>query len=165
MSKAVVYILLLFLLLPGSSALPPYFAYGSNLSPFWLSLRTLTPPQAPAPATLPLHSLRINLGAAASVEPSSSAVEGLLYELPAAAWLALCASEGVPLAYRPVRVRVRLGVGGELGGEVEAVTFRSFKGRGSNKTEQWYKDILVKGGRENGLSEAYVRDVLEALET
>ena len=29
----------------------------------------------------------------------------------------------------------------------------------------WYKDILVKGGRENGLSEAYVRDVLEALET
>ena len=93
-----------------------YFAYGSNMHPaIFEGVRAIAPVSA-QPAALRDHRLAFNLlgGAAepsfAGLEPARGAVcHGVLYELTAADFARVCATEGVPLAYAPLRVTVEAG--------------------------------------------------------
>jgi len=137
--------------------------YGSNLDPATLKLRTNTPvlSEEARPVVLNDYALTINRGTAASVEPSAGArVEGLLYTLSPRTFAQLCATEGVPLAYRMEQVDVA----DNEGTVIDCLTFISGRGLQTNKTSKRYKDLLLKGARENGLSNEYIENVLNALE-
>ena len=127
--------LLLLLLLTDTSALSfSYFAYGSNLNKDILEKRTLSPPTSlppPRPAKLKDYVLAINLGTAASVEKCAGGeCEGLVYELPPRAFALLCASEGVPAAYKLEVVDTT----DQDGKEVKAFAFVSGRGLVRGKT-------------------------------
>ena len=111
-----------------------YFAYGSNLNKDILEKRTLSPPSSlppPRPAILKDYILAINLGTAASVEKCAGGeCEGLVYELPPRAFALLCASEGVPAAYKLEVVDVT----DWEGKEVKAFAFVSGRGLVRGKT-------------------------------
>lgn len=121
-----------------------YFAFGSNLVPSTLQSRTLTPPWSsskldnPTPAVVPGWNVFFNLGnpAAASLEKCEDQVaEGVLYDLDVRQWALLCATEGVPLAYKIVSVQC---VQTRDGKTVGALTLSSGKGTKNNPTSRRY---------------------------
>ena len=132
-----------------------------------LKARTLTPfIKKQVPVVLHDYELVINLGTAASCEPSpGNRVEGLLYTLSPRSFLALSVTEGVPIAYTLKVVNV-VPLGNEEGGTpIDALTFTTGRGLTSNKTSPSYKELLLKGAIENELSEDYIENVLAKLAT
>lgn len=135
-----------------------YFAYGSNLKQARLrdrigALRVL------GRAVLADYRLvfdkpgadgsgKANLRGAAGEE-----VWGVLYELQAGALERLDPFEG---GYARIRVEVRR----EDGATITAETYRSFRSPTDTVPGHpfdWYRDLLLEGGREHGLPEAHLR--------
>ena len=94
-----------------------YFAFGSNMASSVIEGRRRLTPLAPQqPALVRGYELAFTLPGFPPLEPAFASIEaaageechGVLYMLSPADWLRLCASEGVPFAYRVVTLQLEL---------------------------------------------------------
>jgi len=99
----------------------------------------------------------------ASLDPDdTSECHGVVYSLRPLDWLRLCASEGVPWAYRVVTVPVDLYNGQP---QVQAYSLQANVGRipgFSLKPSARYLNLLLEGAREAGLRPEWI-DKLESI--
>ena len=140
-----------------------YFAYGSNMSSERLRGRT---PSAVSlgRARLPRYALRWHkLGRDGSgkcdVEPTDlpgESVWGVLYEIDCAEKQALDTAEGLGVGYNEQTVLVERETGVE-----EALTYRARSDKIDSMLRPlpWYKAHVLRGAREHGLPEEYVRRI------
>ena len=142
-----------------------YFAYGSNLDRRRFS-RRCPGSTVVGRARLPDHRLAFTRysskqkGGVADIVPEPDAVVwGALYEVDEACLAALDGYEGVPQAYRRGTVRVI----DDEGVEREAVAYIANR-TGAFTPGREYLALIVRGAREHGLPEEYVR-ALEQVET
>lgn len=144
---------------PVSAAMPQlYFAYGSNMEPRRMKRRA--PGSRPlGPARLPQHRLDFTRystkfhGGVADVVPDDEAeVWGVLYEVEASDLERLDEHEGVPVGYRRGAVSVVANDGRE---REAAVYLANRTGRFTPRKE--YMDFLLRGAREHGLPQEWVR--------
>ena len=142
-----------------SAAMPQlYFAYGSNMEPRRMKRRA--PRSRPlGPARLPGYRLDFTRystnfhGGVADVVPDAEAeVWGVLYEVEESDLERLDEHEGVPVAYR----RGAVSVIDDDGREREAVVYLANRtGRFTPRKE--YMDFLLRGAREQGLPQEWLR--------
>ena len=164
-----------------------YFAFGANLDQSILSRRVLATSELSSfPATLEDYRLSFNVGVGlltdspsyASVVPmggtssssscsgssSGSMVHGVVYELTLPQWSLLCASEGVPVAYKPKVVQVNAYCFKR--GKVNAYTLlssRQEKAGQEGRPSKRYINIIREGARKQYLNEHYIQ-YLEGIE-
>ena len=137
-----------------------YFAYGANLD--LRSFKRRCPSAAVVGrARLPDYQLsftrysRTRKGGVADIVPEPGAeVWGALYEVDGPCLAALDEYEGVPRYYRRETVRVV----DDAGVEHEAMTYVANR-TGEFAPSRQYLGIIVRGAREHGLPEEYVRAV------
>jgi len=143
-------------------ALPPYFAYGSNMASSQMADRC---PGAVCLGVVRLPDYRLAFdawsnrrgGLVADVLPApGSEVWGVLWEVTEAHAEALDRYEGVANGqYRRSIVRVE----SADGGEVEAFAYVICDPGEDGPTTDAYRDILLEGAREHGLPPAWVRAI------
>lgn len=132
-----------------------YFAYGSNLAASVRDRRGLSP-LAARPGIARNQRLAFNqLGfgrepAFASLDPSAGGeCHGCVFELSAADWLRICATEGVPFSYRVVEVPIET----YDGSTVQAWSLRAVaRAPRDLAPSARYLDLLREGSRELGLA-------------
>ncbi len=140
-----------------------YFAYGSNMSSERLCGRT--PSAVPlGRARLAHHGLRWHkLGRDGSgkcdIEPADApgeSVWGVLYEIGRADKHALDTVEGLGVGYNEQTVRVETANGVE-----KALTYKARPDKidPTLRPLAWYKAHVLRGAREHGLPEEYVRRI------
>lgn len=163
-----------------ASAVPPsgsgltvkYFAFGSNLAASVREGRRGLRPVSSSPGLVRRARLAFNMGtgfgpepAFASLMPASEADEchGAVYELTLADWVKLCASEGVPAAYRVIQVDVE-----DYGRESAEPAYTLTSGLLSSPVDmppsERYMGLLRDGAREMGLTQAW-QDKLASIRT
>uniref|UniRef100_A0A7S3SXV2 gamma-glutamylcyclotransferase n=1 Tax=Strombidinopsis acuminata TaxID=141414 RepID=A0A7S3SXV2_9SPIT len=162
-----------------------YFAIGSNMKEEVMTKRRRITPVAPArPAVAPNHELTFDVPGLSVLEPAFAAIKpnegrechGVLYTLTPADWLRLLASEGVPLAYRPVPLTVECYDGRRVeamslgvGAGIPTAQFRGTRKGVDDVAEiqprpsQRYLNLLREGARESGLAATWV-EYLEGLQ-
>ena len=160
-----------------------YFAFGANLDRGILSRRVLATTELSSfPVTLDNYRLSFDVGSGflnespsyASVVPlkdtnshgsvPNSTVHGAVYELTLPQWSLLCASEGVPVVYKPKVVQVNAYCSKR--GKVNAYTLlssRQGKADQDGRPSRRYIKIIREGARNQGLNEHYIQ-YLESIE-
>ena len=158
---------LLLLLLPFTSAFDVsgwsirYFAYGSNLATSVREGRRGLRPLSSAPGFVRDHRLAFNLPGMGPAEPAFASIQpepgeechGGLFELSLMDWSRLCASEGVPFAYRVASVDVQC----YDGASVPAYTLigNARAPFGDLQPSARYLELIRDGARELGLTDAW----------
>lgn len=158
-----------------------YFAYGSNMClETMTSLRNISP-IAWTPAVLPGYCLTFDIPGIPLVEPSwasveensleGSSVHGVLYQLTGNDFASVCRTEGVPLGYNLRRCRVfpyiecngakRSVAGIKPVNSLTLCTSPHLRSRPSVNPSQSYLNVLIRGAKEAGLEESYVRMLKE----
>ncbi len=155
-----------------------YFSFGSNMLRSVLEGRRGIVPLARTPAVCADHRLAFTaLGippfepAFASLEPAAGrSCHGVLYTLALPDWLRLCASEGVPFAYRTIPVQVRAyaaGMAPENASEfISAMSLRSFQPQTllslpplELRPSKRYLGLIKAGAAESGLTQAWQKEL------
>lgn len=140
-----------------------YFAYGSNLSSKRLRQRVPSAVRV-AVARLPGHALRFHKESRVDGSAKCDAWEsgdpgdqvlGVVYEIQVGHKPGLDRVEGLGEGYEEKQVRVEL----EAGGGIEAFTYYATLIRRDLRPLDWYKRHVLVGARENGLPEAYIREI------
>ena len=157
------------------SCLVNYFAYGSNLNSDVLKRRTVNLSNifeqrviSSFPGVCLHHVIQYDVGPLygpnfASIRPSvGDSCHGVLYTLSDIDFLALCASEGVPVAYLPTVIKVTPYDASKL--ETSAITFRSTINKKVSKPSRRYLDLIIRGARNQNLDFKYI-EYLENTET
>ena len=147
-----------------------YFAFGSNMHPAVLEgMRGITPLRRwPAQARgwrlgFTLRGSR-NEPSLASAEPDARAsMWGVLYELDRASALKILATEGVPLAYLALPLRVTTSDGDELDAFTLTATPGPLRSSRDAPPSLRYLTYLREGARIHGLPQEWV-DYLDNLE-
>lgn len=141
-----------------------YFAYGSNMKLSVVSKRIgKYDIENMQPGVLSNYRLCFNIPGIPLVEPSFASISrrsgadvyGAIVTMPAPAFAALAASEGVPFAYRTRSVKVMNTLTGEY---MEAKTFigaQTFPLGLEVPPSRYYLDLLREGACEIGLSDRY----------
>ena len=153
--------------LPCDGAAPPsgsgftvnYFAYGSNLAAAVREGRRGLSPISQTPGVVRDYKLAFNVRGFSAREPAFASIaaapgdecHGGVYELSLRDWATVCATEGVPFAYRVVQVEVEPYAGGEA---VQAWTLDaqvpSFFGEAP--PSERYLTLIRDGAKELGLT-------------
>ncbi|TDX97775.1 gamma-glutamylcyclotransferase family protein [Thiohalophilus thiocyanatoxydans] len=140
-----------------------YFAYGSNMSSRRIQARS---PSAAKLNTavltghrLAFHKISDNDGTAKcdaceTGEPEDC-VHGVVFAIVEQDKPALDRAEGLGRGYAEKVVQVRL-TDGEV---VEAITYYAIRTDPALKPLDWYKSHVLRGAREHGLPEAYIRAI------
>jgi gamma-glutamylcyclotransferase len=135
-----------------------YFAYGSNMEPRRMKRRA-PHCRSLGPARLPGHRLDFTRystgfhGGVADVVPDPEAeVWGVLYEVEESDLEGLDEYEGVPVGYR----RDTVSVIDQKGREREASVYVANR-TGHFAPRRAYMDLLLRGAREQGLPEEWIR--------
>lgn len=152
--------------LPASSVVTVrYFAIGSNLAASVREGRRGLRPLSSSPGLVKNARLAFNIPgfspaepAFASLTPSARAADechGAIFELTISDWAKLCASEGVPAAYRVLQVNVQ-----SYADDVDAVpAYTLTPGLVRSPVDlppsERYLDLIRDGAREMGLKEAW----------
>lgn len=141
-----------------------YFAYGSNMSSRRIQARA---PSATKLNTahlaghrLEFHKISDNDGTAkcdaCETGDLSDCVHGVVFAIAAQDKPALDRAEGLGRGYAEKVVQVRL----TDGKVVEATTYYAIRTDPSLKPLDWYKSHVIRGAREHGLPEAYIRAIV-----
>lgn len=140
-----------------------YFAYGSNMSSRRIQARA---PSATKRATavlaghrLAFHKISDNDGTAkcdaCETGDANDCVHGVVFAIAAQDKPALDRAEGLGRGYAEKVVQVKL-TDGEV---VEAITYYAIRIDPTLKPLDWYKSHVLRGAREHGLPEAYIRAI------
>lgn len=151
-----------------------YFAYGSNLNlndlARWCQKKGFSPISSSSsrPALLPGFRLVFDyyscsrMGGVADIEPSrEDAVEGAVYETDATTMKIIDLKEGAPRVYKRIKVQVQLSDGAVLN---EVTTYMVRKGKKSRSfipPTKEYLNIIVEGAKKHGLSEKWIRRLMQ----
>lgn len=140
-----------------------YFSYGSNMSIKRLQQRI---PLATfvSIATLPGHSLifhKIGQDNSAKCDAketghTADTVIGVVFEISDADKRCLDKFEGLGRGYHDKTVELI----GEDGRELQATTYYATKIDATLKPFHWYKNHVVKGAKENGISAKYIQAII-----
>ena len=145
-----------------------YFAIGSNMNPAVLRGMRRVDPLEENPGFVKGYRLAFNMMGTPGIEPSFASAEisadpndelhGVLYNLTWSDWARVAATEGVPIGYSAVTVKVIL----YDGRTVDAVTLSA--GPWSRtpfnidiRPSARYRELLIEGARIHNVSEAYCR--------
>jgi hypothetical protein len=140
-----------------------YFAYGANLDKDTMTRRILASSSLPSyNGVVEGHRLAFNVpdlplgpAAASIVKSESDKVHGVCYELTLPQYLLLCASEGVPIAYRGTTVMVKP-YGEDTRRPVRAYAMGVSNTRATERQpSQRYISIIRKGARDSALQEEW----------
>ncbi len=170
---------LLCLNLVGALAPTFYFAYGSNVLSDVIEGRRGCRPLSRTAALCTGHRLTFSMIGLPGIEPAFANIEdsvrdtchGVLYELQFFDWLKLCASEGVPFAYKVVEVNIRPYSGTPAPNDpvIRALTLQSRQPQTllglpslELRPSRRYIELLRKGSVEAGLAPSW-RSKLENL--
>lgn len=138
-----------------------YFAYGSNMSLKRLTRRI--PAEKLGVATLNAHRLAFTKpsetdGSAkcdiCPTENQSDVVYGVLYTFDEEHKPVLDTYEGLGYGYTSEKVMVSF-----KGQAMEAITYRAVNRNDSLKPFKWYREHVIRGARENGMPDSYVKNI------
>lgn len=145
-----------------------YFAYGSNMST--ARLRERMPSCKPLGiATLPGHELRFHKRSVdksakcnALATGNENSVIGVLFSFDPAERAELDKAEGVGIGYEHATVTVI----NDKGRRRKVLTYLATSDYidDSLKPYSWYKDFVLAGGREHGLSPEYIAKYIQSVE-
>lgn len=145
-----------------------YFSYGSNMSTPRLRER-VSSLRAVAVARLHKHRLRFhkigkdNSGKcdAECTDDETDIVYGVVFEIAVLQKAQLDKYEGLKKGYEEKRVSVYTGDDREL----KAVTYYATNTNAKLKPYTWYKEHVLRGAREHGLSSKYINaiSIIEAI--
>ena len=146
-----------------------YFAYGSNLATSVREGRRGLRPLSTAPGFVRDHRLAFDLPGMGPAEPAFASIRpaageechGGLFELSLMDWSRLCASEGVPFAYRVAEVDVQRYDGASAPAFTLIGNVRT--PFGDLQPSSRYLELIRDGARELGLTDAW-QDHLASLQ-
>lgn len=139
-----------------------YFAYGSNMSTPRLRARVPSA-QVVDVAELAAHRLAFHkIGGDGTAKCDAfhtgddcDAVLGVVFRIDAREKPVLDAAEGLGRGYEQKLVRLAVSDGSSL----EAFTYYATLVDGALKSFDWYRQHVLRGAREHGLPEAYIRRI------
>lgn len=144
-----------------------YFAYGSNMNEEELRARGVTILRAEK-AFLKNHKIALTRhvktrgGGVLDIIPDSDVVEGVLFELSDKDREKIDTKEGVKVhAYEPIAVDIETGDGKVLNG---VLTYQVCEKEVPPPASQEYRDSVLRGACEHGLSVAYRKQLKAVLE-
>jgi len=144
-----------------------YFSYGSFLD--YETLKKHCPnARIVGKAILPNWEVQFNFlsrtynGGVTGIEPAiGRIVRGVVYDVPDEEIIKLDKVEGVP---EGIYFRQTIIVVDERGNPVKAASYRTTNPKGPYKPTKKYLSLMIKGARDHGLDEEYVKE-LEKIET